>query len=180
MNRFYGKLTNGELYYRGIELRRRDCPTFLKKFQEGLMSIIFDAKDGGEVVKRVAEADAFVRSTYDRVLNGDIDPAELSVSKRVRKEVEAYRSLLPHVVAAKHLVRRGKKLEEHASVDFVYTNAGHANPMRRVLPSTMMDDRSGYYDREKYGRLVLDVADTILKPLDGERCRALTLDPFMP
>jgi hypothetical protein len=43
-----------------------------------------------------------------------------------------------------------------------------------------MNDRSRYYDREKYRRLVLDVADTILKPLDNDRNKALTLDSFMP
>ena len=80
-------------------------------------------------------------------MDGEIDPAELAVSKRVRKEVDDYRSLFPHVVAAKHLARRGKRLEEHASVDFVYTNAGHRNQMRRVVPSAIVEDGGGYYDR---------------------------------
>ena len=34
MNRFYGKLTNGGLYYRGIEMRRRDCPVLFKNFKK--------------------------------------------------------------------------------------------------------------------------------------------------
>lgn len=71
-------------------------------------------------------------------------------------------------------------LGEHAAVDFVYTNAGHPNPFRRVLPSAMMDDQSGYYDREKYGTLVLDVADTILKPSEADSASLMTLDRFLP
>ena len=141
------------------------------------MEILFDASDRYEVVERkVVEANAFTYSSYRRVLKGDIDPFELSVSKRVRKEIDAYRSMFPHVVAAKHLVRRGKKLEEHASVDFVYTNAEHRNPMRRVLPVDIMSDGCGYYDREKYGRLLLEVADTILKPFEAGRTPPLNLD----
>jgi len=31
--RYFGKLKNGELYFRGIELRRRDYPIFIKDFQ---------------------------------------------------------------------------------------------------------------------------------------------------
>jgi DNA polymerase elongation subunit (family B) len=181
MNRFYGKLTNGELYYRGIELRRRDCPAFLKSFQEKLITTIFDARDREEVLERgVEEAEAFTQDIRRRIINGDVDPRELAISKHVRKEVDAYRAMLPHVVAAKHLVRNGKRLEEYSSVDFIYTNAVHNNPMRRVLPSLIMDDKHGYYDRERYAKLLLDVAHTVLKPLEAHRRSLVILDFFLP
>ena len=180
MNRFYGKLTNDELHYRGIELRRRDCPVFLKRFQEKLIETLFDAKNGDDVVESgVGRAKALAQIIRRQVVEGKVDPVELSISKHMRKDVDAYKSMLPHVVAAKHLARGGKKLEEYASVDFVYMNTDHSNPMRRVLPSLMMDGQRGYYDREKYGKLVLDVADTILKPLKVDRDQPLILDLFM-
>ncbi len=179
MNHFFGKLTNGELNCRGIELRRRDCPAFLKEFQKRLIQILFDADDWREVVERqVAKAKAFAHNTYHRVIEGDINPVELAISKRLHKNVNAYKSMFPHVVAARHLAWRGEKLEELTTVDFIYTNAGHGNPMRRVLPVVMMSDDWNYYDRKKYRKLVLDVADTILKPFEISRPLPLTLNVF--
>ncbi len=179
MNHFFGKLTNGELNCWGIELRRRDCPEFLKEFQRRLIEILFNADDcQGVVENQVAEAKAFVHDTYRRITRGDIDPARLVVSKRVRRNVNSYKAMLPHVVAARHLARQGKKLEEYAIVDFIYTNSEHSNPLRRVLPTDMMGDGCNYYDREKYGKLVLDVADTILKTFKTGRTPSLSLDAF--
>ncbi len=180
MNRFYGKLTNEELHYRGIELRHRDCPIFLKRFQEKLIETLFDAKNGDSIIESgFGRAKALAHIIRRQVIEGNVDPAELSISKHMGKDLDSYKSMLPHVVAAKHLARRGKRLEEYASVDFVYMNADHSNPMRRVLPSPMMDGQRGYYDREKYGKLVLDVAETILKPLEVDQYQPLILDLFM-
>lgn len=169
MNHFFGKLSDGGFNCRGIELRRRDCPSFLKMFQKRLIGILFDADDSGKVVeKRVIEAEAFARKTYSQVVRGDVDAKELTISKRVHREVSTYRSMFPHVVAARQLAVRGKRLEEYSSVNFVFMNAEHSNPFRRVIPSVMIWDGHNYYDRKKYGKLVLDVADTILKPFRKE------------
>jgi DNA polymerase elongation subunit (family B) len=179
MNRFFGKLTNGELNCRGIELRRRDCPVFLKEFQKRLIQTLFDANDWREIIEsRVANAKAFVYDNYHRVLRGDIDPTKLAVSKRLRKDVDSYKSMFPHVVAAKHLAQKGKKLEEYVTVDFVFTNAKHSNPLRRVIPAIMLSEGCNYYDRRKYGRTILDVANTVLKTLEKDEPIPFTLDSF--
>ena len=52
--------------------------------------------------------------------------------------------------------------------------------MRRVLPAVMMDKGCDYYDREKYGRLVLEVAGTVLKPFEADPASPLSLDAFKP
>lgn len=139
--RYFGKLTNGELYYRGIELRRHDYPIFLKKFETRLMEILFDAES---------------------VRTGKVPLDELVISKILRKRVNTYRSLFPHVVAAIQLVQKGKRLKNGEKIDFVYVNAEHKNPFRRVIPATIMDSGHQYYDRDKYVELVLDVAETVL------------------
>ncbi len=127
---------------------------------------MFDAENKrGVVESQVSKAKAFARNTYRQIMKGDVDPAELAISKRIRKDLNAYKSMFPHVVVARHLAWQGKRLEEYETVDFVFTNAKHGNPLQRVIPAIMMGNGCSYYDREKYGKLVLDVADTILKPL---------------
>lgn len=46
--------------------------------------------------------------------------------------------MFPHVVAAKHLAQHGKRLDEYATVVFVYTNAEHRNPVGWGLPAGMV------------------------------------------
>ncbi|MDQ1281495.1 MAG: DNA-directed polymerase [Thermoproteota archaeon] len=180
MNHFFGKLTDGGFNCRGIDLRRRDCPPFIKKFQKKLMEILFDAENCNEVVeKRVAEAKAYTRETYSKVMRGEVDAKELVISKRVHKDVRDYRSMFPHVVAARQMTTLGKKLKEFSSVDFVFMNSEHRNPLRRVIPLVMVDDGCNYYDRKKYGKLILDVADTILKTLNVRHIQVLNLDALV-
>ena len=180
MNRFYGKLTNGELYYRGIEMRRRDCPVLLKNFQEKLIQTIFDAKNKEQVLDRATHvAETFTQNVHNHIIHGTVEIDDLTITKHLRKNVNSYKAMLPHVVAAKHLVRKGKKFEDYSSVNFVYTNSAHTNPMRRVLPPLIMDDKNSYYDRKRYAGLLLDAADTILKPLGIHKKPLTTIESFL-
>lgn len=177
MNHFFGKLTNDEFNCRGIELRRGDCPTFLKKFQSKLIELLFDADNSREVIEKgMVQAKNFTQDIYSQVIKGNVDPVELAISKHVHRKVNTYKSIFPHVVAAKHLAQQGKRIEEYATVDFVFTNAKHSNPLRRVIPIAMMENRYKYCDREKYGKLILSIADTILKTLQSEQILSPTLD----
>ena len=48
--RLYGKLTDGRVYYRGIELRRHDYPLLFKRFQHKLLDIILEADTAQDIV----------------------------------------------------------------------------------------------------------------------------------
>ncbi|MFQ5999079.1 MAG: DNA polymerase domain-containing protein, partial [Candidatus Bathyarchaeia archaeon] len=160
---YFGKLMNGDLYFRGIELRRHDYPKFLKDFQLKLMEVLFDADSSEKVMSRqYKEAMNFVLENYEKIVAGDIAPDELVISKILRKPVNEYRSMFPHVSAAMNMVQRGKKLRVGQAVNFVYVNSEHANPLRRVMPAELMNGDHYYYDREKYGEILLDIAETIL------------------
>jgi len=161
--RYYGKLTNGELYYRGIELRRHDCPAFLKKFETELMTILLDADSAGDVwMRQYKHALDYVIETCDLIRSGKVPLNELVISKNLRKPIYTYKSLFPHVVAAIQMAEKGKRLKYGEKIDFLYTDAEHRNPFRRVVPAAILDSRHRFFDREKYVQLALDVAETVL------------------
>ncbi|MEM1507888.1 MAG: DNA polymerase domain-containing protein [Candidatus Bathyarchaeia archaeon] len=84
--RYFGKLTNGELFYRGIELRRHDYPDFIKKFETELMEILFDAEDAREILERQCKkALNYVLETCDLIRDGKVPVSELVVSKSLRR-----------------------------------------------------------------------------------------------
>ncbi len=170
-SRYFGKLTNGEFHYRGIPLRRHDCPPFLKDFQLKLMEILFNADSANEVEeKQLKKAWKYVDETCDKVLEGNFEPEELVVSKVLRKPLREYTNKAAHVTAAEQMVQKGKRLETGDLIDFVYVNSEHSNPSRRVVPAVFLQDGHRYYDRKKYVRLVLDAAHLLLDVFGSSNC----------
>ena len=160
---YFGKLTSGEVYFRGIELRRHDYPTFLKNFQHKLIEILFDADSSKEVkTRQYKEALNFVLETYEIIMSGDVEPETLVISKVLRKPVTEYHSMFPHVSAAMNMIQQGKTLKVGQFVQFLYVNADHANPLRRVMPVQLMNGDHHYYDREKYAEMMFDISETVL------------------
>jgi DNA polymerase elongation subunit (family B) len=166
--RFYGKLRDGRVYYRGIELRRHDYPIFLKRFQQDLLNIILEANTAQDVAnKQLAIAIEYSKEMLDRVLSGEIRTSELSISKILRMPVERYRSPFPHVMAAVQLQQRRKPTRPGDLVEYVYVDAEAINPMNRVAPLDYADG----YDVNKYAEMLLDVAESVLGVFGFSRTR---------
>jgi len=160
--RYYGKLKDGSLYYRGIELRRHDIPAFMKEFQEKLISILFDADSAEEILTiQLEKAIDYVLETCRKIRRREVPVEKLIIRKVMRKEAGEYRCKLPHVIAALQASQRGKPIRSGDVVSLIYVNAKHKNPFRRVIPADMMLLKQ-YYDRERYVEMVLNVAETIL------------------
>lgn len=79
-----------------------------------------------------------------------------------------YNSLFPHVTAALQLASQGKLLKTSESIDFIYKDADHNNPLCRTVPYELSSTKVTY-DKSKYRELVLDAAETILGLLGFSR-----------
>ena len=162
-NRYYGKLTDGSLFYRGIELRKHDTPLYMNRLQERVMATLFDVEDG-EGVMRVGlpRALAVANRAFEDLRRGRVDAKELVISKRLSRELTQYRSLQAHVVAAL------LGAEEEGNSRFIYANSENSNPYLRVKPSFMLGDSGGKYDRRKYVELARRTVMSLLSPFLGE------------
>lgn len=134
-------------------------------FQDKLIQELFNA----ETVKEVCEvgyrnAVNYVLDTIDKLMNWEVPIRELVVSKILRKPLSEYTRMFPHVSAAVNLASHGKSVKEGEAIDFLFVNAGHHNPLRRVVPIEIFD--SEYYDCEKYREMVLDAAETVLSTFE--------------
>jgi DNA polymerase elongation subunit (family B) len=179
--RYYGKLMDGSLFYRGIDLRRHDTPLLFKEMQRRMMETLFDAEDSDQVLgvqlPRVLE---IVHRTYRDVKKGRIDPRMLVVSKKLRRDLSEYRSLQPHVVAAMLGANEDEKAE------FIYVNTERRNPYLRVMPASMLNGGHHRYDRKKYAKMVKRAAWNLVRPfmpsedsMTGERLKESCLDTYL-
>ena len=164
-NRYYGRLTDGSLFYRGIELRKHDTPPYMNQLQHRVMATLFDAEDADEVLKiGLPRALAIANRAFEDLRRGRIDSKELVISKRLSRELAQYRSLQAHVVAAL------LGAEEEGNSRFIYANSENTNPYLRVKPSFMLGDSETKYDRKKYVELARRTVMSLLSPfIEGDK-----------
>lgn len=159
--RYFGLLTDGQLVTRGIEIRRHDCPRFIKTFQTQLIRHLFGVNAVDAVEQEgLRSALSYIQQTVDAVARHEVTPKELIISKVLRKPLAAYTQQSPHVAAARNLVQQGQRISDGDVIDFIYVNAQHPNPLRRVMPTDLYE--APYYDAKKYQDLILDAAETVL------------------
>jgi DNA polymerase elongation subunit (family B) len=164
LKHYYGITHTKELIVRGIEARRHDTPNFIKDFQSELLYTLFDCKDSAEIVSRGYEnALLLVTKTIDKVMTGELELKDLIVSKILKQNLYKYRSLFPHVSAALQLTEAGVPLTRGDTIQYIYTDASHSNPLRRVTPVEFIEEgREQVYDKEKYREMLLEAAETVL------------------
>jgi len=125
---------------------------------------LFDCKDTAEIVSRGYEdALLLVTKTIDKVMTGELELKDLIVSKILRQDLYKYRSLFRHVSAVLQLAEAGIPLTRGDTIQYIYTDAAHSNPLRRVTPVEFIEEgREQVYDNEKYCEMLLEAAETLL------------------
>ena len=99
----------------------------------------------------------------------EIKQQDLVISKLLRQDIEKYKSLFAHVSAAIQLSSNGeggKRPLKGDTIQYVYINSKHNDPLCRVVPSEVLQKREkdskengktlNYYDKDKYREMILD------------------------
>jgi DNA polymerase I len=161
LKHYFGLTYDNQLITRGIDTRRHDSPTFIKEFQRTLLSKLFDCNSSKEVLTTGYEnALLYITQSIDKLMNGEVQITDLVISKQLRRNIEKYRSLFPHVAAAIKLNISGAIAGMGDNIDYVYTDSKHTDPLQRVVPAKLIS--SEHYDREKYLEMLLDSAESVL------------------
>jgi DNA polymerase elongation subunit (family B) len=91
---------------------------------------------------------------------------DLVISKLLRQDIPKYKSLFPHVSAAIQLSNdTGKYPMKGDTIQYIYTDSQHNNPLCRVVPIAIGNAQAeslSQYDKEKYKEMILDAAETVL------------------
>lgn len=171
-NRYVGWYETGEIKIRGIEMRRRDTPTFIKRIQGEMLKIMGEAKN-------VASIEALVPATLARagefitlLRAGGADPLELVIRRHLSREADEYTTRTANASAAKALEEAGVHLEPGESVEYVIVDASGKKKPAKAVPIALYASEDGY-DIEAYTDLALKAMETLLLPFgyDTERLR---------
>ncbi len=163
LNRYYGAFQGGKLKLRGIELRRHDSPGIVKRCQTDMLSLFAHAKNSEEFMTLIPEALNIVKSYVNMIRDGPVPIDELSIEKRLSKNVNEYRNMVPQAIAAQHLNHEGREVHAGQGLSYIVTCNKSRITQNRALPVELVGENY-LIDSEWYIDQLLASAANMLLP----------------
>ncbi|MDP6670309.1 MAG: DNA polymerase domain-containing protein, partial [archaeon] len=131
---------NNKLKIVGFEYVRRDWSGVAKETQRQVITAVLEEghpEKAAEIVKK----------TINRLRSGKAKKSELVVLTQLKKPIEKYAAIGPHVAAAKKAIEKGKEMEVGSVIAYVITRSGKSISDRAQLEEYV---KEGNYDSEYY------------------------------
>jgi DNA polymerase-2 len=162
-NRYVGWYQNNEIKIRGVEIRRRDTPVFVKRLQGEMLQImgraatVADLRDLLPVLlEKAGEFFAVLRA-------GRADPLELVIRRHLSREPEEYVNNSANAVAARTLNEAGVRLSPGETVEYIIVDGSGKRAPEKAKPVALYALDDGY-DIEVYTEMALKAVETLLAP----------------
>jgi DNA polymerase-2 len=154
---------HGELKVRGIELRRRDTPLFVKKVQAAALECITDAKCIEEIQTAIPAVLRTVDYYIHELREGRANPLELVIRRHISQEPNAYVNESLNAVVAKAIEEAGIHLSPGEMIEYIILDHTGREKPEKAKPLALYDLADGY-DAEKYTEITLKAIETLLQP----------------
>ena len=165
LNRYYGALQDGKLKLRGIDLRKHDTPRIIRRCQTDMLVLFTHAENSEEFKALIPAALTIVKSYANLIQDGSIPIEELTIEKRLSKNPNEYRNMVPQAIAAQHLNREGREIHAGQTLSYVVTYNKSRITRNRAFPVELVDEDCPL-DSEWYINLLLASAANILLPFE--------------
>ena len=131
----------GNIKIRGFETVRRDWCPLARKTQDKILNMIL--REGSE-----NKALNYLREIFRKLKSGKVPIEELVIKTQLKKPIESYKSLTPHVVAAKKM--QEKKIPFDLFTRIEYYVAETKSKSKLVRDRIKLKDEDGKYDVDYY------------------------------
>ncbi len=118
-NRYYGRLQDGSMKFRGVAARRGDTPAYIRDVQQRMLQVLAQAKTLSEVAGLRDQLRALYREAWDALPSAD--PSGMAVSRRIG--TLDYRRACAEASAVEACRAEGVDLFPGMEVRFVVTDA---------------------------------------------------------
>jgi DNA polymerase elongation subunit (family B) len=156
-------MKDGTLKVRGIEMRRRDTPGFIKRLQHDMLDKFTKVHTVDELHDAVPCVLDVVRNYANEILSGSVDATELVFTTHTRHRLEEYKQKGSQAAALYQLREQGVDIQPGQAVQYVLTDHRSRYYHNRVKIAEMVDPDT-VYDRMKYYDITLRAAESILRP----------------
>jgi DNA polymerase II len=164
VTRYVGRFRSGEVKIRGIEVRRRDTPRYVKKMQIEMLQLMAEVRSVQRIRERMPDLLAVVKQYVQRLRDGKADPRELVVRRHITQDPDEYCNRSVNALVARAIVAAGVSLKPGESIEFIITDQSGKHDPDKAKPLFLYKPEDGY-DAEQYAKLAFDCAATLLQPL---------------
>ncbi len=168
--KYAGWYAHGEMKTRGIEVRRKDTPWFIKNMQKRLLELMSEMKDVREISSRAPELIREAGFYLNELRGGRVDPRQLVLRRRVQKDADAYATNNLSAMVVRELAKFGVTVKAGESIDYIIVDqSGKRDPQK--AKSMMTYQHWDGYDIEKYSEFFLKAVETLLSPFGYDRAK---------
>ncbi|MBP1678116.1 MAG: polB [Bacteroidetes bacterium] len=162
-NKYVGWYESNEIKIRGVEMRRRDTPVFIKRMQGEMLQILGCAQSVADVGQLVPEVLAKAEEHIRRLQGGQADPMELVVRRHITREPDGYANRSASAEVAKALQETGITLAPGEMIEYVIVDASGKRKPEKARPLALYSMDDGY-DIAAYMTMALKAVETLLLP----------------
>lgn len=162
-NRYVGYYADREIKIRGIEVRRRDTPVFIKRMQGEMLRAFEPADCLGDVVNLVPTVLAKASEHIGLLRSGKADPLQLVIRRHVSLEADQYQNSGVSAEVTSDLHEAGVRIAPGEPIEYILIDSTRGMP-RKARPLSFYSFDDGY-DVDKYTETALKAVETLLLPL---------------
>ena len=163
----YAVIEDGEIIAKGLELVRRDWAPIAKKTQEDILMAILEEGN-------VKKAEKIISKVLKQIKSGNLDMKELVIHTQITKNLDDYKQVGPHVIAAREIESHGLKVGKGTIVQYIIAK-GKGSISQRAVPYEYSEGIE--YDKEYYiENQLIPAVSRMMEPLgyDKDRLRELS------
>jgi len=163
LTRYYGMFDNGEIKVRGIELRQRNSPVFLKNMQNDMLKVFSKANTKDEFLRLIPEAIEIIKDYGLKIIKHEYNQEELVIKSCVSRNLSEFKVNTLVKSALVQLKKAGVEPVPGQSVRYVVCNENSKNPYKRVCIAENLENNDTI-DVDFYLRQIAQYAESILIP----------------
>jgi DNA polymerase elongation subunit (family B) len=160
---YVGWYRNNEIKIRGVEMRRRDTPVFVKRVQGEMLQMFGAARNVAELESLIPAALELAGSHIATLRSGKADPHELVIRRHISREADDYANRSVSAEVTKALQETGIRLAPGETIEYVIIDANGKKKPEKARPLALYALDDGY-DIEKYTEMALKAVETLLLP----------------
>jgi DNA polymerase elongation subunit (family B) len=151
---------NGKMKIRGFETVRRDwCPLARELQNKVLQSILADGNP--------ERALKLIKETISKIKSREIDKKQLMIRTQLKKPLEEYKSITPHVIAAKKLKEQGMPIDIGMLIEYYIAETREKKSL--VREKVKLPSEKGEYNIKYYlERQILPAIENIIEVFNVE------------
>lgn len=136
----YAVIEDGEIIAKGLELVRRDWAPIVKKTQEEVLMAILREGNTDKAIEAV-------KKVLKKIKSGNVNYKELIIHTQITKNLNDYKQVGPHVIAARRLEEHGITVTKGTIVQYIIVK-GKGAISQRAVPYEYSEDYE--YDKDYY------------------------------